>query len=447
MNQLLKEFGRRLDDIAAHATVNEGVKDVVISGLQVEDAKSLAIAADLAELSWSAEDGADTFVNEIAAFDEDLAPFRMTVNKPVNGTSFVLFTLNALRRSLERDEPNALWKHVQSTHSFSTVARRFSTWDDPSGPAGDALRRPQPRELVRESGDPSAPARISPWLLDLPLSHLPVGDPVFDEWSKVSVLAAVRSLASEILADGTLVYSGPPKLKVALSQVPAPSKELLVSLQRAIKWVFESDHQAEIRHGLIGAELGRHCIEKSITAAGVAAALEGAKIAYQLLLSGISKDSLKAIAEVRKAVTEEINKTADTARQLATAVAGAVFLGLGVVAARVTSTAPPSLLIALSIVLAIYVGAMIYASNHFMALQEGLRSDWKQRFFGFLGTDDYRTLVTEPLQKARKGFVVVSWLAGGISVAMVLAVIVFVSWDFSEEAGSTTPDPAVTEAS
>ena len=126
---------------------------------------------------------------------------------------------------------------------------------------------------------------------------------------------------------------------------------------------------------------------------------------------GSARDRTKQAPDL----TEEINKTADTARQLATAVAGAVFLGLGVVAARVTSSAPPTILIALSLVLGAYVGAIIYTSAHYMGLQEDLRSDWKQRFFSFLGTEDYRKLVTDPLAAAKKGFVIVSWIASAIS--------------------------------
>ncbi|MGN8119949.1 hypothetical protein [Labrys sp. 22185] len=146
---------------------------------------------------------------------------------------------------------------------------------------------------------------------------------------------------------------------------------------------------------------------------------------------------------MRKAVSEEINKTADTARQLATAVAGAVFLGLGVVAARVTSTAPPAILIALSVVLGAYVGVIIFASTHFMWLQDRLRSDWKQRFFSFLGTDDYKKLVTTPLEEAKHGFMVVSWIAGIISATMVLGVILFVTIDFTSKPTSVPlPAPA-----
>ncbi|MBN8902317.1 MAG: fumarylacetoacetate hydrolase family protein [Rhodospirillales bacterium] len=97
---------------------------------------------------------------------------------------------------------------------FSTLARRFFAWDDKPINEMPDVRRPEPRELVRESGDPTVPARVEPWLLDMPLSQAPLGDPVFDEWARLSIKMAQRLLANEILADGTIVYSGPPKLKV-----------------------------------------------------------------------------------------------------------------------------------------------------------------------------------------------------------------------------------------
>lgn len=431
MNQSLNEFGRRLDDLHAEGRgiVNEGLEAVVVSGLDTADAASLVGLARAAELTWSAEDSADDSLTDVARLDEDLAPYRLTIVKPDGGSSLVLFTILALRKSLEEDLPAPSWKHVQSAKAFSTAARRFAVWEESTLSSNVAFRRPDPRDLVRESGRPSIPARIEPWLLDMPFSDAPEGDPVFDEWAKLSVDVARKCLASEILADGTIVYAGPPKTKVSGTDPLPLTRNLLFALQRALRWVYETTHQAEIRHNLLGAELGRHSIERGISATVVASGLEGAKIAYQLALSDISRDSLKAIADVRKAVTEEINKTADTARQLATAVAGSVFLGLGVVAARVTSTAPPALLITLAMVLAIYVGAMIFASHHFMSLQENLRSDWKQRFYSFLGANDYETLVTQPLRKAKHGFVIVSMIALVISVSMVVVVIFLVSSD------------------
>jgi hypothetical protein len=444
MNPSLKELGRKLDDLhkGGAVLVNEGDVSAVLSGLSATNAAQVVTLVSQAGLAWSGEDAADGAVYSLEALDSVLEPFRLTVDKPRLENAAVLFTLEGLRQWLERDAPVRAWKHVQSETPFSTLARRFLAWDDKPGNEAPDVRRPEPRELVRESGDPTVPARVEPWLLDMPLSQVPLGDPVFDEWARLSIKMGRRLLASEILADGTIVYSGPPKLKINGKVDPPLSREILFELQRALRWVYETEHQSEIRHGLMCAELSRHSVDGAINAITLAAAIEGAKIAYQLSLSDISKDSLKAIADVRKAVTEEINKTADTARQLATAVAGAVFLGLGVVAARVTSSAPPAILIALSLVLAAYVAAIIYASAHFMGLQERLRSDWKQRFFSFLGTDDYKTLVTDPLAEAKGGFIVVSWIAGVISAAMVVGVIVLMTVDFSSPTSISPPAPA-----
>lgn len=431
MNPLLKEFGHRLDQLrlAGHALINEGVNAVVISGLSSGHAAEIAKLAEAAALKWSGEDSADGHIKAMDAFDAALEPHRVTVSKPITSDAAYLLTLAGLQQWLERDAPGRLWRHAQLDKPFLTAARRLAGWDAAAEKDQPEIRRSSPRELVREAGDPSVPARVEPWLIDMPLPLAPIGDPVFEEWARLSTKIGARLLASEILADGTVVYAGPPKLKVAGNVEPPLSQEFLFAQQRALRWVYETEHQAEIRHGLMSAELSRHSVNGAIDTTTLSAAIEGAKIAYQLSLSDISKDALKAIADVRKAVTEEINKTADTVRQLATAVAGAVFLGLGVVAARVTSSAPAPILIALAVVLAAYVAAVIYASVHFNGLQENLRSDWKQRFFSFLGTDDYQKLVTDPLTKAKGGFVVVSWIAGVISAAMVIGVVVLIVAD------------------
>ncbi|UJQ94137.1 hypothetical protein [Mariluticola halotolerans] len=441
MSLSLKKFGRRLDTLSAENRVllNEGVDSIVLSELSAADATEVAELIADAGLTWNGENAADGSVASGEEFDSALEPYRFTVDKPAMEQVAVLFTLVGLGQWLERDLPSIGWKHIQTKQPFNTLARRFLTWDDKSQPKAQEIRRPEPRNLVRESGDPSVPSRIDPWLLDIPLSLMPLGDPVFDEWARYSIQVARRCLASEILADGTIVYAGPPKMKVDGKVDLQVSKDLLFQFQRALRWVYETEHQSEIRHSLLGAELSRHSLAGDITAATLESSIEGAKIAYRLSLSDLSKDSLKAIADVRKAVTEEINKTADTARQLTTAVAGAVFLGLGVVAARVTSNAPPAILIALSFVLAAYIGAIIFASAHYMRLQEDLRSDWKQRYFSFLGVKDYEKLVTAPLAAAKKGFVIVSYIAGFISAAMVIGVIILVMFDGGPPAQNIVP--------
>lgn len=435
MSQSLKKLGRKLDELnqAGRALINEGAEAVQLSALSASDGLDLATLAGECGLEWDCENAADGVVDLRDGFDAALEPYRLTIRKPAVVRSAVILTLVGLQQWLEKDGPGNIVRHVQTDRPFATLARHFVGWNDATVPSPRETKRRSPRDLVRESGDPSVPERIEPWLLDMPLSHMPIGDPVFDVWARLSLPVALRSLASEILADGTIVYAGPPKLKLAKAASLQESNELLLEYQRALRWVFDTEHQSEIRHGLMGAELSRHSIDGAITAGSLQAALEGDKIAYQLSLTEISRDSLKAIADVRKAVSDEINKTADTARQLATAVAGAVFLGLGVVAARVTSSAPPSILIALSVVLAAYVGSIIYASAHFMRLQDKLRSDWKQRFFSFLGTDDYKKLVTDPLAEAKHGFVVVAWVAGLISLAMVAGIIVLMSIELDAE--------------
>jgi hypothetical protein len=84
-------------------------------------------------------------------------------------------------------------------------------------------------------------------------------------------------------------------------------------------------------------------------------ALESAKIAYQMALSSNSRDTLAALTDLRKAVTDETAQLTGLSRQLSTAVAGALATGIGLVAARITSHAPATLATALMVVVAVYV--------------------------------------------------------------------------------------------
>ncbi len=121
------------------------------------------------------------------------------------------------------------------------------------------------------------------------------------------------------------------------------------------------------------------------------------------------------MSDLRKAVSDEATKLSDTTRQLATAVAGALFGGIALIVARLTVPtpgAPLSVAIALiGIVLALYVAAMIVTGWTFMKLQGDLRSEWRSRLYRFVPESDYQALVETPAKSAEDGFKTAAWIS------------------------------------
>jgi hypothetical protein len=432
MNSYVRDFARSVDAtlLSGEAALNEGGDILQVSGLTSIEVSSLAGLASKAGLTWTAEDSSSAQLREGDVFDPAFAPFRFTIEKPAREDTKVIYTIAGLRRWLEDGEGGHTWMHVLSESPFHTWGRRFVVWGQSVPPYAIRQREcTSPIDLVRQSGEPSVPNDIRPWIVDGPSTHYPINDPVFNAWAEVSVGISRRVLANEILVDGTLVFSGPPRFKVSDTQVSSLDIGMLRDLQAALRWVFDDMPQTETRHGLLSSEIARVSERKnnSISADDIVRAIEGAKIAFQIMLSDVGRDSLKAIGELRKSVTEEIGKFADATRQVASAMAGAVFLGLGVIAAKLSSNINQYISALLVLVLLLYVISIVASSNHFLKINERIRSEWKNRYYKFLGDNDYVEFVIKPLDAARRGFQFVAWISVILSVLLAVGVVCFVN--------------------
>lgn len=299
----------------------------------------------------------------------------------------------------------------------------------------DVVKLRSPRTLVREyGGQRIVPQSVGRWLLLNPETWFESDR--FHLWAEQAIRAILPSLASEIDQNtGALVFKGPPRLVLPM---PAANTNLVSDLggrgfgdlQAAARWVYELEREAETRHILLTAELARtggsqvdtiRCVKESF-----GFALEGAKIAYQMSLAKVSADNLKALADLRRAVTDETSKITDATRQIVAAVASALGIGIGLIAARVAANAPPLLIVVVMAVVCIYIFVVIYSGHSFAGLQRELREVWRNQIYRFLSEEDYTSLVVVPGRNAASILNVVSWV-GGIAVAIMFVVSVYVA--------------------
>src|SRR3546814_9236467 len=104
------------------------------------------------------------------------------------------------------------------------------------------------------------PADIRKWLLRGDVTNALWRDKAFQTFATVSAPALVRSLASEVVGQGAVVFSGPPRLNIALPKndlVQELDLEGYRNLQAAVSWVYEDIASTEQRHALFAAEFAR----------------------------------------------------------------------------------------------------------------------------------------------------------------------------------------------
>lgn len=155
-------------------------------------------------------------------------------------------------------------------------------------------------------------------------------------------------------------------------------------------------------------------------------ALEGARIAYNFGVTQQSRDTLKALGELRKSVADDTAKLSETMRTLGGAVVGTVFANIGLIVARLASPANNTFVgsaaILIGIVLTIYVATIVGSGIHYIWVHRYLRKEWRNSLYRFLAADDYRRLVEVPVRRAELAF----WCIAGAGIAMVVLLLIAV---------------------
>lgn len=354
-----------------------------------------------------------------------------------------ILTLWAFDQALGRpDLPARVWVR-RLAMPFETLSHAFGPWGDgerktPVETCGD------PRKFTRALVDyPAADADLCRWLLVDPEASAPPESPAWSAWRTRCAIALARTLANEIDGDARLVFRGPPVSRFSLERAEEVDAAGLSALQRAARWTWLNTHEVEQRQALVAAEVARASGRSGDLAAlaeVAAPALEGARIAYAFGLQQQSRETLKALSDLRKAVLDETAKLTDINRNLATAVGGAVIAGVGLLVARLTLPTNGVFVggaaLLLGMVVVLHVGATTVSGALFVRLQQRLRREWKGRLYAFLTKDDYEALVEAPVRGAERGFWTTAAL-GGIMTLLVAAACMIVY-----RTASVVPHPA-----
>ncbi|MCD1264576.1 hypothetical protein [Shinella sumterensis] len=125
-------------------------------------------------------------------------------------------------------------------------------------------------------------------------------------------------------------------------------------------------------------------------------------------------------------MSDEASKLGDSTRQLAAAVSGALFGGIGLVVARLTmstsSAAVAAGVLLIGFVLCLYVTVTIVSGRQFVSIQRDLRQQWRGRLYRFIPEKEYENLVTSPADRAEAAFKLASWISGVLAAVMMIAV-------------------------
>ncbi|MDX2385091.1 hypothetical protein GOD60_13950 [Sinorhizobium medicae] len=368
-----------------------------------------------------------------------------------SGVQAVL-TISGFERLLSRPASSSYVWVEGLTAIVDTIAVRYAPWGtiDPFVPA-DSL--PNPAKVVRVLNGQKAVEGLGRWLLVD--SEANVSDWALAPWRSKAVSRLLTAIAHEVEPSGELLFRGPPPARFIDAHADSVSALQFAAIQRAVRWAYENERELENRHGLLAAEIARTSLRNGQLvelASTLEHALEGAKIAYNFGVTQQSKDTLRALTDLRKAISDDTAKLSEVTRSISTAVVGAVFANIGVIIARLTISPKTQYVgvaaLILAGVLAIYVMSMIISGYHYVSIQRQLRRDWKEKLYRFLPPDEYKKMVEDPASRAESGFKI-SALAGVVMIILSSIAVFQIAYTGSTEAEaptSTQSAPSVNNA-
>jgi hypothetical protein len=338
----------------------------------------------------------------------------------------VILTRRAFAALLEKP-PEATIVWVEGlTSVIDTRSVRYCPWwhEGEFKPADGAESVAKVTRLLGRKGPGGDLGR---WLLKT--AATPVHQDAMKPWRLRAASRLLRAMAQEIEPDDKLLFKGPPPTRFTVGNEEDLTADLFATLQSAAGWLLENERELENRHGLLAAEIARTATRggSAMDLAGtLRLALEGARIAYSFGVTQQNKDTLRALGDLRKAVSEDTAKLSEIMRTLGTAVAGAVFANIGLIIARLSVPANATFVgkaaILVGIVLTIYVASVVGSGMHYIWVQGYLRREWRGSLYKFLSDDDYRRLVDVPVGRAETAF----WCAACAGILMLVISLVAV---------------------
>jgi hypothetical protein len=324
-------------------------------------------------------------------------------------------------RSLLLDEETLI--HAQTIRlafietGFDTKAFSVEPWlDDPIAVDTEVKKNVSdisPRRQVRcQSPLLLAPIRIEPWIL---VGSISKHCSAISIWQEISAQMIAMSLTNELYKDGEVskaILSGQPPRKLDLG-IFQPNNTPFNALQEAATWVYLEGEDVEVRHTFLSSELARAWTPNIPFCEGLAArlagALDSARLIYKAHLRSGSKDIIKALADLRKTLTDEVQKLLQQSRDLSSAVWRDVVIAIGVVGVRFAMDSVKAnqvthgfalIYFAVALYISVSYAITVATNTRFLDIVEASRQSWRTKLYAFLDDNDYQTLAENPLSDA-----------------------------------------------
>jgi hypothetical protein len=338
---------------------------------------------------------------------------KVRVRKPNTDSAFHAFTQQGVLSILGDEGAGSRARRIlvaENVAAFRTESCEFDVWGEGSSEIVDIdpLEGIEPRRLVYDSTTRSVPRRVGHLLIK---GALPAGSATFETWKSVVLRKLPLTLVNEVRSaegDLTLVVKG--ARTQGISFRPVAGDATLFDIETTVaRWIFAEGSGVENRHTFFTTELARIWPEGAEWSEAFARigpqALEGAKSANNLMLSGKTGEVLRALGDLRKTMNDEVARVAQQCRDLGSSLwrdfviaVTALFVRAASAANGTVVTIGARLLLGLAAVFLVYSLIVSVVGNRgSLRIANDSRKAWIDRVYPFISTPDIEALVTKPL--------------------------------------------------
>ncbi len=407
--------------IASGASADERVDALVLRGcLPSADAQKawLGFAEEVPPPFLSLQVYNPTFGGDLVAADlfDASREVVITLEKPAtDGCALFVFQSGIPNYLTQRTVyPRLAIVDFSSSCAFRARGLEVASWSlaQSVSPPDPLLGPIDPTRYVRDFvPEREVVTDLNPWLLTIVPA---ASSPVFQAWEAVAARRLLGGLVSRAwLEDGQVwlqAAATPPIYRIEADDPALPGARS--ALTEAAAWVFLSGTDIEARHLLFSGELARASRPQQDIATTLDQALEAAKAAYEAHVQSSSRETLKALADLRKTVIDETQKVAQRAQDLAAtlwrdlAVSAAPFVLK--VLGDATKTAGPLTSSLFYFAAAIFVGlsfALQWRINGaFFQSQTSSRQSWMQSLYNYISVREREEIAEAPIEQAMKNY-------------------------------------------
>lgn len=308
--------------------------------------------------------------------------------------------------------------------SFDTVSMEVIPWvDEPKEQLlSDIKKTSKVHSHVKKfTFDKVLPSSVEPWVLS---GQVVENEVSFNIWMEISIAYLSLVIVNEIYVDAngalSICLSGkPPKtLKFIKSEL---NKEVFLILQETVSWIYLQGEEVEIKHTFLSNELAREWPPGITYSNGILVrlplALQSARLLYKAHIRSSSKETIKTLSELRKSLTDDVQKIVNQTKEISTSLWKDVALSLGTVILKHSTDAVKfrSLHNIYSYIFYILAAYLLISfciplvTNHrFNKISEVNRKVWRLKLYAFLDDADYNSLAEKPVKKAIETYNLIS---------------------------------------